>query len=565
MLHLHLVGGLGAFGRNCLLVEDRASGDAVVVDAGAGFPRESGLGHERLIPDPAFLDGYRGRLKGYLCTHGHEDHIGAIPSFLARLPAPLYASATTLALIRHRLDEYGIAQPPMHELTAPGEVTVGNFQVTALAVGHSIPDSLCLLLRAGGVAVLHSGDFRAEEHPLPGAATDLDGLRTLGDDGVDVLLCDSTGAVSDGRNPGERAVLPALGRAVEEARGRVFVTTFASHVARVEGLLRLAERTGRRLLLAGRGALTHARIAQGLGRLTGLDGVGVNPADAAALPPERLAVVLSGCQGEEYSAFWRLAHGDGRLPPVDEGDVVIHSARAVPGNEHNVAELLDLCARRGARVLDGRDGLHVSGHGHREDLRLLLQAARPRAVVPVHGGHRHLHAMAELARSAGWSDELTPVCDSGDILAVAPHAPPLRVGHVDVPDVLLCDDGTVFPAEPALSERRDLGAGLVVVSASLSSAGGAVLGAPRVSQRGLGGSVREVVLAEAAHEAHVSLNALDAAARMDAESVEAALVRGVRRVLRRARGVLPSVVAHAHVVDARGDAGPPEAVASRVP
>ncbi|MEW5854110.1 MAG: ribonuclease J [Myxococcota bacterium] len=544
-LRLHLVGGLGVFGQNCMVIEDAETGDAVVVDAGIGFPREAGLAAELCITDPTFIREYQGRLKGYLLTHGHEDHIGAVGYLHREVAAPCLGTPLTLELVRERCDDVGLPIPEVQPLTPGATVQLGAFHVSALSVSHSIPDSLCLLLEAGGLRVLHSGDFRIDENPVLGPPTDMSGLSSLGSQGVDLLLADSTGAMSHGHNAGERSVGPALERIFAQAHGRVFLSTFASHLQRMALVAQLSERNGRKILVAGRGAQTHARLGRTFGNAVWPESIMVSPGEAQELPPQRLTVMVSGCQGEERSAFWRLAHGEGNLPPVQKGDDVIHSARAIPGNEGRLAGLLDNFARMGATVHDAHEGVHVSGHGYREDLRRLIQAVRPRAVLAVHGGFRHLQALAELAREEGLAPEMTPVCTSGDVVEVDHGLPPRLLARREVGNVLLDEQGGMTPLGPVVDERRDLTAGLVVLSAVLDAHSGEVVGRLQLSSRGLGLAAQELLEGEAVHEALVSLNALQPEERTDQETAQAALQRGVKRVLRRLPGRPPVVVAHA--------------------
>jgi ribonuclease J len=549
-LRLHVLGGWGSFGSHALLLEDLSSGDVVMVDAGAGFPRESGSGGEISIPDPACLLPFRGRLRGYLLTHGHDDHAGAV-SFLHRAcPAPCWGTATTLALVRERCAESGVDIPGLEPLEPGRTMGIGSFRVTPFHVSHSIPGTVALALEGGGVRVLHAADFRADQDPLVGPPTDLTGLAALGDQGVDLLLLDSTGALHPGHNPGERSLRPALERAVATTPGRVFLTTFASHVQRVALAAEVFSQHGRRLHLAGRGVLRHTRVARALGNAPWPEGCVMHPSDASGCPPGRLGVVLSGCQGEERSAFSRLATGgEAGLPPVAPGDTVIHSARVIPGCETRVADLLDALARRGARVLDAADGMHVSGHGHQEDLRALLRATRPRAVIPIHGGHRHLHATARLARAEGWAEELSPTFATGDVVDLSPHGVPTRVGSRPVPTLLVDEDGTCAPQPPVAQERRDLRQGVVLVTVVVDAATGALLAeGPWVDCRGLAPAAREEMTAAATRgRLGREVMTLSEDDRRSASRVEQALTRGVGRILRRQGGDGPLVVARALV------------------
>lgn len=548
-LRLHVVGGVGSFGMNCLVVEDAGSGDCVVVDAGVGFPRDLPSARERLAPDPTFMRAFAGRVRAYVCTHGHEDHIGALGLLHSEAPAPVYGRPTTLHLIRHRCEDSRWVTPDLHVLDAGADLQLGSIRLTALHVSHSIPDSLCLVMEVGGLRLVHSGDFRVDADPLLGPPTDMSGLSAVGALGVDILLADSTGATHTGHNPGERAVLEPLGRVFNETPGRMFITTFASHIQRVHAVAELCAQHGRKLALWGRGMVNHTRIAQKLATLPGLEAVSMHTSDAPGALPARTAVLLSGCQGEDHSAFWRLAHADGRMPPVRFGDTVIHSARAVPGSEGRLANLFDLLAVRGARVVDGNAGVHVSGHAYREDLRALVKALQPRVVMPIHGGARHLVALAELCRTDGYTDECSPVFSNGDVVELEPGGVPRVVDHLPVPHVMLDDDGGTCFADPVIAERRELMGGAVMISAAWSGATGELLGRPRISARGLAGAARQLLLTEGAHEAAVSVYALPEDLRADPEAVESALRKGVRRVLRRLGNPALSLVAHLHDAD----------------
>lgn len=401
-VRIRFLGGVGEFGRNCLLLDDEAWDAAVVVDCGMKIldrPDGDGTRRELLFPDTLPIVAAGGRLAGYVITHGHDDHIGALPVACRAAPAPLYATPFTRRRIRRRFSRDGSSLPELMTADAGGARQVGPFTVHWVAVSHSIPDSTAVVIETSAGRVVHSGDWRVDEDPLLGPPTDLDGLRERGR-GARVLLADSTGARTEGDNPGEQSVRAGLAAAFEGVRGRLYVATFASHIQRVAMVAELCRKHGRRLVVAGRGMRENVHAAEELA-LLGLDDIALPERDVFSVPAHLQCVLLTGTQGERNSALERVAHDAHARIEARAGDRAVLSARVIPGNEEGVAEMVAALEERGVDVWDGREGRHVSGHGYAGDLTKLIDAVEPEAFCAVHGEPGHLDACNELARGRG--------------------------------------------------------------------------------------------------------------------------------------------------------------------
>lgn len=463
-LRLTPLGGVGRFGRNCLLVEDADSGDAVVIDCGVRFAGPELPGFDAGLPDLERLSGLGDRLKAYLITHGHEDHIGAMPFALRERRAPIYCTSFTARFLQRRCGRYGEKKPPI-DVLAYGEMrTLGAFSFSFAAVSHSIPGAASLILRTPAGVVVHSGDFRVDMDPVFGAPTDLDSLsEAAGEQGVVCLLADSTGAPLPGRNAGEKSVGVALDAAFVKAPGVVFVSLFASHLQRLALLIQSCRLHNRKLVLLGRGLEEALQMGLQEGVLHGDDVI----TDARALqnlPRSRLCVALTGSQGEPRAALARLARRERSLGiSVEAGDRVVFSARVIPGNERNVQPLVDDFIDQGAEIIAGREAPHVSGHGHAEDLRLLLAACRPRTFVALHGNPQNLVAHGDIATGTGVAEERIVDLRDGDTLVIDAAG---GRRHVEAPrarePASIEGDVCWFPASLVLSRRRMGTAGVLL-------------------------------------------------------------------------------------------------------
>lgn len=395
------LGGLGEVGMNCLCLE---YGDTrVIVDAGLTFP-DLPCGADVIHPDFSYLRANPRPTQAIVLTHGHEDHVGALPFLLEAVQGPVYGPAYALAMARERLSEFPAIEPPAFHLTVPGKpLQLGELTIEPFRVAHSIPDCTGLIVRSPAGTVVHTGDFRIDRNPPDGEALDEAALAEVGATGVRLLLSDSTNVERESLAGSEAQVAERLLHHARRATGRVVVSMFASNIYRLQAVVRTAQALDRKLLLMGRSIQTHARIAAELGKLPALDTLRVHPEEARRLPPHRLLVGATGSQGELRAALQRLAQGTHPALALTEGDLVIHSARIIPGKERVVYRTFDALARRGIQVVHRGDdpAIHVSGHAPRADQRRMIELTQPATFVPVHGTFHHLVRHAELAQAAG--------------------------------------------------------------------------------------------------------------------------------------------------------------------
>jgi len=409
------LGGVGVFGMNMMAM--RYDGQAIIIDAGMGFPEEDAPGVDIIIPDFSFIDQYRDEISAIVLTHGHEDHIGAVPFLLKEVNVPVYGTHLTLAFIENKLQEHGL-KAELHAVESRDRVALGNFEVEWIHVSHSLTSCTAVAVTTPVGVVIHSGDFKIDETPVVGPPTDLERLNEYGDQGVLALLADSTNAERPGRTQSERAVIPALEKVFEDAQGRIVLSCFTSSVHRIQIVLDLARAYGRRVALLGRSMLRNVETADSLRQLTVPDGLFVSPSEARQMNDDELVLLVAGCQGDPMSAMTKLATDQHKNLFVDEGDTVVLSARQIPGNEPAISRLISHCYKRGARVIDSSVArIHVSGHGSQEDLKILIEAVRPKFLVPIHGEHRQLYRHRDWARTLGIVDrENIVVFENGDVL-----------------------------------------------------------------------------------------------------------------------------------------------------
>jgi len=535
------LGGLGEIGMNCMAVE--CDGRIAVVDCGILFPNEP-IGVDLIAPDLSYLRERRGQVGAVFLTHGHEDHLGALPFLLRDVAVPVYGSRFTLALLRPRLEEAGVAAD-LREVR-PGEVRPAGdgapISAEFLAVTHSIPDACGLALATPQGTILHSGDFKIDPSPVGGPAMDLPRMEALGRAGVRLLLSDSTNAERAGTSLSESAVAAALERAFEGARGRVFVACFASNVHRIQQVVNAARAFGRRLALLGRAMETNVRLAQALGYLELPAWMPVSPQEARDLPPRELCVLTTGTQGEPRSALARLARGEHPDLAIAPGDLAVLSSRFIPGNEVAVGQVVNELCRRGAEVAyEGLTPLHVSGHAQEDEQRQLIRLARPAHFVPIHGEYRHLarhaaHAAAEgvPGRDVIVDGQVLEVSDAG-VAVLDARVATGRV-YTDRETLLGADIGAMV-----VKDRRLLAeAGLCIAVLAVERASGAVVRGPELFARGVAGfeGAEEAVRGEVRR----ALDELSPQARADVAEVQETLRLAVGRFFRRETGKRPTVL-----------------------
>lgn len=534
------LGGLGEVGMNALVVEE--DGRRVLIDCGVLFPNDQVLGVEVAIPDFSYLRE-SGGLDAVLLTHGHEDHVGALPSLLQQFPVPVYGTRFTLAMVRERLAEFGL-NVPLHEVSPRQMFEAGPFLVEPVRVTHSIPDAVGFALETGEGIVVHTGDFKIDLTPEGGDRLDLARFAELGRAGVSLLLSDSTNAEREGFSVSESAVAENLMRRFRDARGRVVVALFGSNVHRAQSVLRIAAALGRKVVLAGRSLNTNIRLARDMGIVEIPPGVLVDPDTAEKLPPKELVILTTGAQGEPASGLARMAAGEHRQLRVESGDVVIFSSRSIPGNEVAIAQLANQLARRGATVIDrALDPIHVSGHAQADEQKILLDAVQPSAFVPIHGEYRMLLAHARTALRMGMNASDVFVVEDGEVVELSGGRG--RLGDpVTTGRVWLDARGGRDVSSLVLQERELLsehGVVLALVVANRSS--GEIVRGPELLGRGVSGFHESSDLYRLAlHEVRVELGEIPPGMRVHATALEEAVSRGVRRAFRKATGRRPAVL-----------------------
>jgi ribonuclease J len=460
--------------------------DIMVIDAGLMFPGEEMLGIDLVIPDISYLLENKEKVRGIVITHGHEDHIGALPYLLPQLEVPVYSTKLPHGLISVKLKERkALAGTKLKSVPYGQQISLGRFKVELFPVCHSIPDAAGLIIHTPMGTIVHSGDFKLDYTPVDGKPTDLSRLAQLGAQGVLLLLSDSTYSELPGYTPSERLVGETLDRVMAEAPGRVIVTTFSSLVSRIQQVIDAAARHGRRVFVVGRSMTDIVKMTLELGYLKAPDGILANIDELRKMPPNKVVLVTTGSQGEPTSALVRIANKDHRHVRIVKGDTVVLSATAVPGNEALINRTVDALFKQGAQVLyDKVAKVHVHGHGSQEELKLLLNLVKPRFFVPVHGEYRHLSLHAQLAESVGIPRQNIFVLEDGDILELGPNGGKVTgkvsSGNVYVDGLSVGDIGSVV-----LRNRRMLSRdGIVVVIIATNRQTGKLVGRPDIVSRG---------------------------------------------------------------------------------
>ena len=534
------LGGVGEFGMNMMVVA--CGGTAILVDAGVMFPEPELLGVDLIIPDLRQLQQYR--IQALILTHGHEDHIGAVPHVVPYIDGPIYGTALTLALVEPKLAEHGDAALARLTRVRPRDrVQVGAFTIEFLRVTHSMPDCVALAITTPAGVVVHTGDFKIDQTPLDGEHVDFHRLAELGAAGVLLLLGDSTNVERKGVSGSERDVIDAFEEIFTSAQGRIVVATFASSLYRMQILLDLAAQFDRRVAFVGRGAVENSQIAERLGYLRIPPGVQIRDSDVRSYPSQDVVCICTGSQGEPQAALPRIAIDDHRHVKLERDDVVVFSAREIPGNEKAIGRVMNHIARRGAEVVyEGIKHVHVSGHGSEEELKLMLSLVRPRYFVPIHGEYRQLARHARMAARVSAGTRVV-LAENGDLIRIDGEG--ARVAD-KVPAGRILIDGTRSGevGDEVLRDRRHLaGDGLVVPVVAISRQTGTVEETPEVITRGFVVDSRtEALLKEVPALVAAAIDGASVEERTDPGLIKEKIRVDLQRFFRKRSGLRPLVL-----------------------
>lgn len=476
------LGGLGEIGKNMTVIE--YGNDMIVIDCGLAFPDEDMLGVDMVIPDMTYIEANRDKLRAFIITHGHEDHIGSIPYALQKMRAPIYATRFTLALIEHKLEEYGILNADLI-CTAPGEsIELGCFKIEFIKVNHSIAGAVALAVTTPLGVVIHTGDFKVDYTPIDDEPIDINRFAQYGANGVLALLMDSTNAEAEGSTPSEKEIGKTFEKVFSEAQGRIIVASFASNVYRIQQVVDTAIRHKRVICFQGRSMVNIARIASELGYLNLPENCIVELEQLKNYDNSKVCVLTTGSQGESMSGLFRMANANHKLS-VGKGDTVIISASAIPGNERSVGRVINRLFQRGANVIyDRLADVHVSGHARRQELRMMFNILKPKYFIPVHGETRHLYRHAGLAEQMGISQSNIFVLYNGNVLEISQKDARIS-GGVSSGSLLVDGLGVGDVGAAVLRERRLLSqAGLFSVMIPIRSSTGELIGMPEIVTKG---------------------------------------------------------------------------------
>lgn len=477
------LGGLGEIGKNMTVIH--VDDEILVIDSGLMFPDEDMLGIDLVIPDISYLIENKDKIKAIVLTHGHEDHIGALPYVLKKINVPVYGTRLTLGILEGRLKENGVDSSNLHSVMQGDIINVGCFSVGFIRVNHSIPDAVGLSIKTPVGMIVHTGDFKLDYTPIDGKMTDFRRFSDLGNRGVLVLMADSTNSEREGHTPSERTVGAAFDRAFHNARGRIIVATFSSNVHRIQQVIDTAVRYKRHVAVLGRSMVNVVNISLELGYITAPEGTIVDIDEIHNYRMEQMVIITTGSQGEPMSALTRMSMSDHRKVGIVPGDTVIISATPIPGNEKLVSKTIDNLMKLGANVIYGRNqGIHVSGHASREELKLMHNLVRPKFFIPVHGEYHHLVQHARLARELGMPKENIFISENGQILEFTRDkgqvAGKVTAGMVMVDGLGVGDVGNIV-----LRDRRQLSQdGILIVVVTMNKQTHRVVAGPDIVSRG---------------------------------------------------------------------------------
>ncbi len=534
------LGGSGEIGMNMNLYGFGAEANRqwIMIDCGVMFGDLATPGVDLICPDPTYIMEEREALHGLLLTHGHEDHIGAVALLAPKLGCPIYATPFTAALVRRKLDEYGIKNAPLRVIDMNSKLSLGPFDLEYVTLTHSIPEPSAIVIRTELGAVLHTGDWKIDPAPTLGPVADGPTIRKLGDDGLLAMVCDSTNVFSKGESGSESKVRKNLVELIGKQKGRVAVTTFASNVSRVVSICEAAAATDRSVCLLGRSMLRIVDAAREVGILPEALSF-VDPKDAGHLPREHVLYLCTGSQGEPRAALARIARDDHRDLVLGDGDTVIFSSKVIPGNDREIYNLQNDLVDRGVHIVTEKDEfIHVSGHPCRDELKAMYEWARPHIAIPVHGEARHLEEHADYASELGTAETLAP--RNGDLIRLAPEGPEV-IEEVPAGRMYLDGDALLPDGAAPMRERRKLAYAGVVVISTLLDGSGAPDGLPKIFCKGVYAGDE---LAELAGDIVVAIEDLPKKKRHDDNAVEIAIRRATREFFDDVWGKRPLIETH---------------------
>ncbi len=493
MLKIIPLGGLGEIGLNMMVFEYKDT--IILIDTGLMFPEDYMLGIDIVIPDIAYLKQTKSSVSGIILTHAHEDHIGALPYLLREINAPVFGTAFTLGIVKHKLEEHGLLETAtLHEIGPKEMLNIGPFNINFLRVGHSVVDGVGLAIRTPVGLIVHTGDFKISYDSSSGMITDVSGFAQYGDKGVLALLSDSTNVEKEGHTISGKQVGESLRNILSKSSGRIIVALFASNVARIQKIVDIAKERGCKIVFNGRSVELTVQIAKKLNYLNVMDNMEITVDRINDFPDDKIIIVTTGSQGEPMSALARIAAGTHKQVKIKDNDTVILSSKFIPGNEKAIAHIINNLYRQGADVIYEKiSDIHVSGHAFREELKLMINLTRPKYFIPIHGEYRHLVLHSRLAQSMGIKKERVLLAEDGQIIEFDKKGG--RIGDsVETGRVLVDGKGVGDVGRSVLKERRNLSEdGIVVVAMAIHEKTGALVHGPEIISKGF------VFFSEAGH------------------------------------------------------------------
>ncbi|HVF87889.1 MAG TPA: ribonuclease J [Pyrinomonadaceae bacterium] len=537
------LGGVGEFGMNCMAV--RYGDEMIIVDVGMGFPEESVYGVDISVPDFDFLEEYRDDITAIVLTHGHEDHLGALPYILKKFNVPVYCSHFTAGLAESKLEEHDLLGDTLIHRVEPRDVVeIGAFRVEFIRVSHSLIDCFALAITTPVGVIIHTGDYKVDETPVIGEPIDLRTFRRYGQEGVLALTSDSTNASVPGRTPSERAVIPAFEELFAETEGRIFVAAFASSIHRLQIVLDVAQQFGRRVCVLGRSMLKNVEIADRLGYLDIPDGLLVSLNESKTLGDDEIVYLVTGSQGEARAALSQMSTQSYKGLAIADGDTVVLSARIIPGNERAISRLVGEIYKRGGKIIDEKRRLiHVSGHASQEDIRIMTEAVKPKFVIPVHGEYRMLYRHKEFVKNhLGYPEENIILIENGDVLELDGERAVVTEKR-DVGRTFIDESGFEEIERETVRERRQMAYdGVVTPVVTVNEETGALEAPPEVVARGVMGANGNGFIKDMQRVVTEAVEKAPAAERRDSSLLKERVRLELKRYIQKQTGARPVIV-----------------------